>query len=487
MVDAPGLGPDARNGVGVRVPLLAPQVLLGLDFTYPDFNEEMRMAVQIENLGLLDRKMTLEFARADLVKARDARLAQVAKTMKVAGFRPGKVPKNMVEKQYGMQVDFELQFDKASELFYEQSKKEGIALAGQPRLEPKSELDADKIVFDAFFEVLPEVKIGDFSKAEVTKYSTDIGEAEIDRAIDVLRKQHVHYHPRGESGAHGDGGSNTAAQNGDQAVIDFVGKIDGVEFAGGKAENFEYVLGEGRMLPEFEAATLGLKAGESKSFPLSFPADYHGKDVAGKTAEFTITVKSVNWAHMPAVDDAFALSMGVTEGGVEKMRAEVKVNLDREVKRRITSMLKNEVMDKLNTLCELDVPKALISSEQERLAEGARQDLIQRGIPNAKDAPIPAELFAEQALKRVRLGLILSELVKKHGLAATADQIKAEIDEQAATYEDPKEVVRWFYSNPSRLKDIENMVLEDNVIKHFTSLAKVSDKTISFEELSKLN
>ncbi|OZA29501.1 MAG: trigger factor, partial [Polynucleobacter sp. 17-46-58] len=357
------------------------------------------------------------------------------------GFRPGKVPKSMVEKQYGMQVDFELQFDKASELFFDLAKKENILLAGQPRLDPKSELDADKIVFDAFFEVLPEVKIGDFSKAEVTKYTTDISDAEIDRALDVLRKQQVHYHPRGEAGPHGDGGANTAAQAGDQVVIDFVGKIDGVEFAGGKAENFEYVLGEGRMLPEFEAATLGLKAGESKTFPLSFPADYHGKDVAGKTAEFTITVKSVNWPHLPAVDDAFALSLGVTEGGVAKMREEVKENLERETKRRTTSLLKGEVMDKLNSLCELDAPKTLVAQEQERLVESARQDLMQRGVPNAKDVPIPADIFAEQALKRVRLGLILSDLVKQQNLAATADQIKAEIDEQAATYEDPKEVV----------------------------------------------
>jgi len=397
------------------------------------------------------------------------------------------VPKNMVEKQYGMQVDFELQFDKASELFYGFAQNEKILLAGQPRLDPKSELDAEKIVFDAYFEVLPEVKIGDFSKAEVTKYTTDISDAEIDRALDVLRKQQVHYHSRGLAGPHGDGGENTGAQAGDQVVIDFVGKVDGVEFTGGKADNFEYVLGEGRMLPEFEAATLGLKAGESKTFPLNFPADYHGKDVAGKTADFTITIKSVNWAHLPVVDDAFALSLGVTEGGVAKMREEIKENLVRETKRRITSLLKGEVMEKLNGLCELDAPKSLVAQEQERLVESARQDLIQRGIPNAKDAPIPVEMFAEQALKRVRLGLILSDLVKQQNLAATADQIKAEIDEQAATYEDPKEVVRWFYSNPSRLKDIENLVLEDNVIKYFTSLAKVIDKTVSFEELSKLN
>ena len=360
--------------------------------------------MQIENLGQLDRKMTLEFARADLAKVREARLAKIGKTMKMAGFRPGKVPKNIVEKQYGMQIDFEVQFDKASELFFEISKKEGLLLAGQPRLEPKSDLDADQIVFDAYFEVLPDIKVGDLSKAEVTRYSTQISDAEIDRALDVLRKQQVHFHPRGQVGEHGDGGGDVSAQNGDKVTLDFVGKIEDVEFAGGKAENFEFVLGEGRMLPEFETATIGLKVGESKTFPLSFPADYHGKDVAGKTADFTITLKHVNWPHLPAIDEAFALSLGVTEGGVEKMRKEVAENLEREVKRRVTSLLKNQVMDQLEKLCELDVPKSLITTEQERLMDSARQDLIQRGIPNAKDAPIPAEMFAEQAKKRVRVG-----------------------------------------------------------------------------------
>jgi trigger factor len=341
-------------------------------------------------------------------------------------------------------------------------------------------------VFDVFFEVLPEVTIGDLSKAEVSRYSTTIGEAEIDRALDVLRKQQVHYHPRGVMSDHGDGGSNLAAQKGDQITIDFVGKIDGVEFAGGKADGFEFVLGEGRMLPEFEEAALGLNNGESKTFPLTFPADYHGKDVAGKTAEFTVTVKQINWPHMPEVNDAFALSLGVTEG-VAKMRSEVRDNLEREVKRRTTALLKNEVMAQLDKLCAFDVPKSLVTAEQERLVEAARQDLMQRGIPNAKDAPIPAEMFAEQAQKRVRLGLILSNLVKQQGLVATPDQIKSEIEEQASTYEDPKEVVRWFYSDPRRLKDVESVVLEANVIQYVSGLGTITDKAVSFEELSKLN
>jgi trigger factor len=443
--------------------------------------------VQIENLGSLDRKITLQFKRADVHQAREARLNKISQSMKMPGFRPGKVPKKMVEQQYGIQVDFEVQYDKASQLFYEVSKKEGIKLASQPRLEPKSEIGAEEVVFDAFFEVLPEVQIGDFAGSELTRYLTDVNDPEIDRALDVLRKQRVHYHSRGQAGDHGDGGADTSAQPDDQVTLDFVGKIDGVEFTGGKAEDFKFVIGAGQMLPEFEAAALGLKKGESKTFPLSFPADYHGKEVAGKTAEFTITIKDVAWPHLPPVDDAFVQSLGITEGGLEKMRSEIKTNMEREVKRRTETLLKNQVMDELVKQCQFDVPKSLISGEQERLIEAARNDLIQRGIPNAKDAPIPAEMFAEQADKRVRLGLILSDLVKLHQLTATPEQIKASIEETAATYEDPKEVMRWYYSDPSRLKEVEAVVLEENVVNYICSVAKVTDKSVTFEELSKMS
>ncbi|WP_339937565.1 trigger factor [Undibacterium luofuense] len=443
------------------------------------------MSVTIENLGNLDRKITLTFSKSDVEKARAARLQKLSKTVKMAGFRPGKVPMKMVEAQYGLQVDFEVQFDHASQLFFDISKKEDIKIAGQPRLEPKSDMTADPIVYDALFEVFPEVKVGDLTKAEITRYATDVNDAEIDKTLEILRKQRVHYHPRGEAGAHGDGGANTAAQNGDKITIDFVGKIDGVEFAGGKADDFSFVLGEGRMLPEFEAASLGLKKGESKTFPLTFPADYHGKDVAGKTAEFTVTVKQVEWPHLPEVNDEFAKSLGVAEG-VAKMREEIKTNLTREVKRRTETLLKGQVMESLTKLCELDLPKGLVAQEQERLIAGARQDLLSRGVPNAKDAPIPAELFTAQAEQRVKLGLILNELVKQKDLSAKPEQIKAEIEEQAASYEDPKEVTRWYYSDPKRLADVEALVLENNVVLYVSGLAKVTDKAVTFEELSQM-
>jgi trigger factor len=253
---------------------------------------------------------------------------------------------------------------------------------------------------------------------EVETVKADVSDAEIDKTIDILRKQRVHFHTKGEAGEHGDGGEPVAA-NGDRVTVDFVGVIDGVEFPGGKADDYAFVLGEGRMLPEFEAATVGLKVGEAKTFPLAFPEDYHGKDVAGKTAEFTITLKKLEWAHLPEVDAEFAKSLGIEDGSVEKMREDIKVNLEREVAARIKARNKEAVMDALVKTPTLDVPKVMIEQDTQRLAEQTRQDMAQRGM-DVKSMPFPADLFATKAERRVRLGLILSQLVGENKLQAHA-------------------------------------------------------------------
>jgi trigger factor len=330
--------------------------------------------------------------------------------------------------------------------------------------------------------VYPEVVIGDLTGSDVEKTTASVSDAEIDKTIDILRKQRVHYHVKGEEGAHGNGGPDQTAQNGDRATVDFVGKIDGVEFAGGKADNYPFVLGEGRMLAEFEAATIGLKVGESKTFPLSFPADYHGKDVAGKTAEFTITLKKLEWAHLPEVDAQFAQSLGIEDGDLAKMREDIKKNLEREVNARAKAKTKDSVMEALIKVSELEVPKALIEQDVERLSEMARQDMAQRGM-DVKSMPLPKELFTAQAERRVRLGLILSDLVKANKLEATEEQVKAQIEEFAQSYEDPQQVLKYYFSDRSRLAEVEALVLEDNVVNYVLGKAKVTEKSASFDEL----
>jgi trigger factor len=323
--------------------------------------------------------------------------------------------------------------------------------------------------------------IPDLSKVDVETVATDVTDAEIDKTIDILRKQRVHFHTKGEAGEHGTGGEPVAA-NGDRVTVDFVGKIDGVEFAGGKAENYPFVLGEGRMLPEFEAATVGLKVGEAKTFPLPFPEDYHGKDVAGKTAEFTITLKKLEWAHMPEVDAEFAKSLGIVDGSIDKMREDIKVNLEREVKARIKSRNKEAVMDALVKSTELDVPKVMIEQDAQRLADMTRQDMAQRGM-DAKNMPFPADLFATKAERRVRLGLILGQLVNDNNLQATSEQVKAQIEDFAQSYEDPKEVLKYYYNDRRRLGEIEALVLEENVVNYVLGKAKVGTKSLAFDEL----
>ncbi len=441
------------------------------------------MATAVETLEKLERRITLTVPLAEVNEEVEKRLKIRARTAKAPGFRPGKVPMKMVAAQYGAMVESEVLNDKVGRAFGEATAANNLRVAGFPRIEPKADEKVEgAIVFEATFEVYPEVKIGDLSSIDVEKTKADITDAEIDKTIEILRKQRVHYHTKGQADAHGDGGPDTSAQDGDRVTLDFVGKIDGVEFAGGKADNFPFVLGEGQMLKEFEDAARGLKAGETKTFPLSFPEDYHGKDVAGKTAEFTITVKNVEWAHLPAVDAEFAKSLGVPDGDLQKMREDIRSNLEREVGSRVKARTKASVMDALIKVAELDVPKALLEQDAERLAEMTRQDMRQRGI-NVKDMPFPTDLFTAQADRRVRLGLILSEMVKTNALQATAEQVKAYVDDFAKAYEDPQQVVKYYFSDRNRLAEVEALVLEENVVNFVLSKAKVAEKVVSFDEL----
>jgi len=442
------------------------------------------MATAVETLDKLERRITITLPLDDVRSEVEKRLKIRARTAKAPGFRPGKVPMKMVAAQYGYQVESEVLNDKVGQAFNNAATENNLRVAGFPKIAPKTGGDAPEgmVAFDATFEVYPEVKIGDLSSAEVEKVKAEVSDAEIDKTIDILRKQRVHYHVKGEHGEHGDGGGSLTAQNGDRVTIDFVGTIEGVEFQGGKAEDYAFVLGEGRMLPEFENAAIGLKVGESKTFPLSFPADYHGKDVAGKTAEFTITLKKLEWAHMPEVDAEFAQSLGIADGDLNKMREDIRSNLEREVGSRVKAKNKNNVMDALIKVAELDVPKALIDQDIERLMEMTRQDMAQRGM-NVKDMPFPAELFTTQAERRVRLGLILAEIVKANNLQATPEQVKTQVEEFAQSYEDPQQVIKYYFGDRRRLAEIEALVLEENVVNYVLGKAKVAEKPVAFDEL----
>ena len=439
------------------------------------------MATAVETLGKLERRMTISFPLSDVRSEVEKRLKRQAKTAKAPGFRPGKVPLKMVAAQYGYQIESEVLNDKVGSAFNNAAVENQLRVAGYPKIEPKNDSPEGVLTFDATFEVYPEVQIGDLANVEIETVKADVSDAEIEKTIEILRKQRVHYHTKGEAGEHGDGGEPVAA-SGDRVTVDFVGKIDDVEFDGGKADDYTFVLGEGRMLPEFEAATVGLKVGESKTFPLAFPEDYHGKDVAGKTADFTITLKKLEWAHLPAVDAEFAKSLGMEDGDLDKMRADIKVNLEREVAGRVKARNKEAVMDALVKVTDMEVPKVMIAQDCERLAELTRQDMAQRGM-DVKQMNFPQELFATKAERRVRLGLILSQLVADNNLQATPEQVKAQIEDFAQSYEDPREVLKYYYSDRRRLSEVEALVLEENVVNYVLGMSKTVTKVVAFDEL----
>ena len=432
------------------------------------------MAVNVETLEKLERKITLTLPVNVIQSEVDARLRKLARQVKMDGFRPGKVPLNVVAQRYGYSVQYEVMNDKVGEAFASAANEAKLRVAGQPRITEKEGAPEGELSFDAIFEVYPEVKIADLSGAEVEKVTAEVTDDAIDRTVDILRKQRRTFAQRAQ---------DAAAQDGDRVTVDFEGKIDGETFQGGKADDFQFLVGEGQMLKEFEDAVRGMKSGESKTFPLSFPEDYHGKDVAGKQADFLVTVKKIEAAHLPEVNEALAKSLGIPDGTVDALRADIRKNLEREVKFRLQSRNKQAVMDALVAKAELDIPNSSVQAEIDRMVESARADLKQRGIKDADKAPIPDDVFRPQAERRVRLGLVVAELVRANELQAKPEQIKTHIEDLAASYEKPADVVRWYYGDNRRLAEVEAIVIENNVTDFVLGKAKVSEKAISFDEL----
>lgn len=419
----------------------------------------------------LERRLDLSIAIADVEKEMDQRLKRMGKNMKMPGFRPGKVPFSIVRQQHGDQARHEVLSEELDRVFGETVSAQKMRVAGYPRIEAKSTDSTTHLEFAAIFEVYPEFVAADMSTAEVERPVLEVTNAEVDKTLEILRKQRVSYED-----------AERPAASEDRVVIDFLGKKDGEPFTGGQASDYAFVLGQGTMLPDFEKAVEGTRVGESKTFDLNFPADYFSVDLAGQTVQFEITVKQVQAPKLPEVDAEFAKGMGIVDGDIAKMRAEIEGNLKREVKRRIEARIKDQVMDALIKANQIATPGALIEMEIQRLMQAARQDMEQRGM-KVNEMPLQPEWFTDQAKRRVTLGLILAELVKSENLLATPEQVRALVEENAQSYEHPEEVIRWYYAQPQRLGEVEGLVIESNVVEWVLGKAKVTDKPAVFDEL----
>ena len=430
------------------------------------------MAVNVEQLGALERRVSMSVPVQDVDRQVDDRLKKLARSVKMAGFRPGKVPMKMVAQQYGPQVRSEVLGDAVQKAFTDVVKESNLKVAGQPRIEKKDgAADAAQFEFSATFEVYPEVKVGDISGKSIERPQVNVDDGAVDRTLEILRKQRVTYAP-----------ATRASQEGDRITIDFEGKIGGETFPGGTAAAFAFVLGEKRMLPEFEKSALGLNVADSRTFDITFPEDYHGKDVAGKTATFSLQVKKLEEPRLPALDAEFARQLGVADGNLDQMRIEVRANVEREVKKRIESRLKAQALQALLDSVPLELPKSLVQMETQHLVEQAAAELQAKGLKLDK-LPFDPQVFEANARRRVSLGLILGELARAEKLQPKPAEVRALIEAESQSYEHPAEVVKWFYIQPQRLSEMEGLALESNVVSWVLSKVKVEDKPVPFDEL----
>lgn len=430
------------------------------------------MQANVENLGQLQRRLNVAVPLDKIESEVESRLKHLTRTVKLHGFRPGKVPLKVIAQQYGAQVRQEVLGDALQKSFSEAVRERNLRVAGYPKFEAKPpQAGSQQFEYTATFEIYPEVKLGDISGTKISRPVVEVGEEQVAKTLELMRKQRTSYHA-----------VERQAKERDQVTLDFHGTIAGEEFAGGQGKDLALMLGEGRLLPDFEKQIAGMRANETKAFELTFPEDYHGKKVAGKTASFEVTLKRVAEPKLPEINVEFAKNFGVQDGDLEKLQRDIKDNLLGEVKTRAQARIKDQAMQALLNATQIELPQSLVDMEIRRLMENTRKDLESRGV-KTQDAPMPHDLFQERAKRRVNLGLIIAELIKIHDLRPKPEQVRTIIEEHAQSYEHPDQVVKWYYSAPERLNDIEALVLEDNVVEWVMKQSKVEDKPMGFDEL----
>ncbi|MCL1477896.1 trigger factor [Marinobacter sp. M3C] len=425
------------------------------------------MQVSVETTSSIERHMTIGVPAQEIDQAVQKRLQETARTVRLNGFRPGKVPMSVVKRRFGGSVRQEIVGEIMRDNYVKALQEQDLNPAGWPRFEPKTMEEGKDLEFVAIFEVLPEIELGDLSAVTIEKPQADVTDADIDTMIDNLRTQQATMKS-----------VKRKAKNKDIAVIDFKGTIDGEEFEGGAAEKHRLTLGSGQMIPGFEKAIVGSKAGEELEIDVTFPEDYHNEELKGKPVKFQVMIHEVEEPQLPELDAEFFKKFGIEAEDEAAFRVEVKKNMERELKQAISNKVKNDVVDALLNSTELDVPTSLVDQEIDRL----RQDAVKRFGGQMDFQQLPKEIFEEQATRRVKTGLLFQEVVKKNELTADAEKVEEKIQEIASTYEQPEEVIAHFNSSPEEKSQIESTVLEDAVVEYVLGQAQVTEKAMKYEE-----
>lgn len=432
----------------------------------------MQVTVEKPEQGL-EHKITVTFPSDELNSQVEKRLSEIRRTIKMDGFRPGKVPLNVVKKRHGEQVKQEIMGEKIQQTFYDAVAQESLQVAGYPMFDELDDKDGS-ITFTARFETYPEITVPEFSGVEVEKISAEITDKDVDNMINRLLEQRMAWKPSKSAAK--------KAKKGEQVIIDFVGKVDGEVFEGGSAENVPLELGSGRMIPGFEDGIIGMKKGEEKTIEVTFPEDYQSDELKGKVATFDITVHSISTKTLPEIDEEFVKSFGIEAGTEEALRSEIKDNMEKELARAVQNQNRTAVLDSLNEIVDVQLPKALVDQEVQSLMNNMVQKLQQQGM-KPEDVNISAEHFQADAEKRVKLGLVMGDIIRANKIVATDEQVDEFIQEQASSYEDPSEVIDWYKKNPQALNEIKAVIVENTVAEKILSEAKVTEVKKSFDEV----